>query len=174
MFNLSSVLLRLFSWTCASRSLLHGGPPKASCWGLPPEWLHRAYSPVYDHSGAFLPLRYRGSTAVALYRTPRYVPPRRISSSTYFGPVHDRPLLCGQRQGSDSTGYSPSSCEPCTIKEVLCSPGVWDSSAHAALPSVRHYFRVWAILRHRLPLLLASCPLLLALPRPAQLFSCLL
>ena len=54
--------------------------------------------------GAFLPLPYRGSTAVALCRTPRYDPPRRISSSTYFGLVHDSPLLCGRSQGSDSTG----------------------------------------------------------------------
>ena len=37
--------------------------------------------------------------------------------------------------------------------------------------AVRHYIKVGAILRHRLPLPLASCPLLSGLPRPGQVFS---
>ena len=47
--------------------------------------------------------------------TPRYVPPHRIFSSTCCGLTPVSPPLCGQSQGSGSTGLTHFSCAPYRI-----------------------------------------------------------
>ena len=124
-FRVGVILSRHLSLLLASSPLLSGlrRPARiffwrlftASFWGLPPEKPCNTMSPGHDRPGASPFLRYRGSIAVALYRTPRYVPPRRTSNNSCWDLAPGSLPLCGQSQGCRSTGSSPFSCAPYRI-----------------------------------------------------------
>ena len=71
-----------------------------------------ALSPEYGHSGASPLVRYRGSTAVSLSRTPRNFPPRRTSSNICCDLAPGSWPPYGRSRDSCSTESTPFSCGP--------------------------------------------------------------
>ena len=79
------------------------GLSKAPASGLPPEKPRNALSSKYDHLGAYLLLRCKDSTAVALDSTLQCSLPCHTSSNSCFD----------QAPGSPGTGPPPFVCGPC-------------------------------------------------------------
>ena len=87
-------------------------PFKSSYLELPFGTPRNALSPECDHPGASPLVRYRGSTAVSLSRTPQRVPPRRTSSNICCDLAHGSLQSYGRSSGSGITDLTPFSCGP--------------------------------------------------------------